>query len=105
MRGNESAPLPVLVRMCGKTACAPGAARSEPSAVSVKLATCCTMVVTRFDVTVRDVDEASRYEAVAWFPIDVPAGGWAWARSAAKARIVAAARIPAAHERASRTAR
>jgi hypothetical protein len=39
-------------------------------------------VVTRFDVAVRGVADASRYVADAWLPIDVPAGGAASAEAA-----------------------
>jgi len=46
-------------------------------AVKVKLATCCTTVVTTFDVAVRETDELSVYVAEAWLPIDVPAAVWA----------------------------
>jgi hypothetical protein len=58
--GKSSFPLPVLVRLCGNAAWPPGDAVRVPSAVSVKLATCDTTVVTRFDVAVRGVFEASR---------------------------------------------
>jgi len=42
-------------------------------AVKVKLATCWTIVVTTFDVAVRETEELSVYVAEAWFPMDVPA--------------------------------
>src|SRR5262245_12915284 len=101
---NVSLPLPVLVMTCGNTAWPPGAATRTPSAVSVRLATCCTMVVTGLDETVYVFAAASWYVAVAWLPIVVPAGGAAWAGAGSAIPAGGAAAMPIGRDASPRVA-
>jgi hypothetical protein len=76
---NVSAPLPLFVIVCAYVTCAPGAAFLVEPADKPMLATCWTTVTTVFDVALRGVMVESRYVAVAWLVIDVPAAVTAWA--------------------------